>query len=91
MTWRVFWAPYAEQRLEALLQSAADAEQLAAAARRIDRHLVASPKTFGESRFDTVRVGFQPPLAVQFETLDDVRTVIVHDVWRIDRRRHRRE
>jgi hypothetical protein len=30
-------------------------------------------------------VGFVHPLGVQFEVMDDVQTVIVHDVWRIDR------
>ena len=39
---------------------------------------------FGESRYDAVRVGFVLPLGVQFEVFDDVRTVIVYDVWRID-------
>ena len=33
-----------------------------------------------------MRVGFVFPLGVQFEVMDDVRTVIVHDVWRIDRK-----
>jgi hypothetical protein len=44
------------------------------------------PTAFGESRYDTIRVGFAYPLGVQFEVMDDVRTAIVHDVWRIDRK-----
>jgi len=86
MTYRVFWSPHAEQRLEQILQNAPDSAVVAAAARQIDQHLVAAPKTFGESRYDTVRVGFARPLGVQFEVLDDVHTVIVYDVWRIDRK-----
>jgi hypothetical protein len=39
---------------------------------------------FGESRFDSVRVGYELPLGVQYEVLGDVRTVVVYDVWRID-------
>jgi hypothetical protein len=86
MTYRVFWSPHAEQRLEQILQNASDTGAIAAAARQIDRHLVVHPLTFGESRFDTVRVGFVLPLGVQFEVLDDVRTVIVYDVWQITRK-----
>ena len=52
----------------------------------IDGHLLGQPNEFGESRYDTVRIGFVHPLGVQFEVLEDVRTVIVYDVWRIDRK-----
>ena len=86
MTYRVFWAPYAESRLEQLLQSASDIAVVAGAAREIDRHLAVNPSAFGESRYDTVRVGFVRPLGVQFEVMDDVRTAIAFDVWRIDRK-----
>ena len=86
MMYRVFWSPHAEQRLEHILQNALDSGAIATAARQIDQHLIAAPMTFGESRYDTVRVGFALPLGVQFEVLDDVRTVIVYDVWRIDRK-----
>jgi hypothetical protein len=51
---------------------------------KIDRHLIADPNGFGESRYDTVRVGFAYPLGVQFEVMDDVHTAVVYDVWRID-------
>ncbi len=57
---------------------------LIAAARQIDEELVADPHAFGESRYDSVRIGFALPLGVHFEVIDDVRTVIVYDVWRID-------
>ncbi len=86
MSYRVFWSPHAEGQLEQIIRAATDVAIVAAAAREIDRHLVSTPATFGESRFDTVRVGFVPPLGVQFEMLEDVRTVIVYDVWRIDRK-----
>ena len=85
MTYRVFWSPYAEERLERLLRGAADRDILAVAAREIDRQLAADPTAFGESRYETVRVAFLRPLGLQYEVLDDVRTVIVHDVWRINR------
>jgi hypothetical protein len=86
MTYRVLWAPHAEQRLEQLLQNTLDQPTVAGAAHEFDRWLVADPKAFGESRYDTVRVGFVRPLGVQFEVMDDVRTLVVYDEWRIDRK-----
>jgi hypothetical protein len=87
MNYRVLWAPNAEQRLEDLLQDAAAQAQIAGAAREIDRRLLTAPLLFGESRFEAVRIGFAHPLAVHFEVLDDVRTVVVYDVYRIDLKR----
>jgi hypothetical protein len=86
MQYRVFWAPYAEVKLEELIKTSTDAIVLAAAAREVDQNLMAAPKQFGESRYEAMRVGFGYPLGVQFEVMDDVRTVIVHDTWRIDRK-----
>ena len=56
------------------------------AAKEIDRHLLTNPHDFGESRYGVMRIGLVWPLGVQFEVMDDVRTVIVHDIWRIDRK-----
>jgi hypothetical protein len=72
MSYRVFWAPYAEQRLEEILQDAAARAQHASAAREIDQRLFTDPLQFGESRYDAVRVGFVRPLGVQYEVLPDV-------------------
>jgi hypothetical protein len=87
MQYRVLWTPYAEDKLELLLQAASAPAVLATAARQIDRHLMTAPSAFGESRYDTIRIGFVYPLGTQFEVMDDVRTVVVHDVWRIDRKK----
>jgi plasmid stabilization system protein ParE len=86
MSFRVFWSPHAEERLESILRAASHTFSLTLAAKQIDRYLAAIPGDFGESRYDTVRVGFVPPLGVQFEVMDDVRTVIVYDVWRLDKK-----
>jgi hypothetical protein len=83
MNYRVFWVPQAEQRLEAIVQNATDAASIATAARQIDWQLVSDPLAFGESRYETIRIGFVLPLGVQFEVMEDVRTVIVHGVWLI--------
>jgi hypothetical protein len=86
MSYRVLWAPYAEDKLEQMLQAASDNALLAAAARQIDACLADAAASFGESRYDTIRVGFVHPMGIQFEVMDDIRTVIVHNAWRIDRR-----
>lgn len=86
MQFRVLWTPNAEERLTQFLANASDATVLAAAARTIDQHLLSFPDSFGESRYDTIRVGYEFPFGVQFEVMNDVRTVIVHDFWRIDRK-----
>jgi hypothetical protein len=85
MPHRAFWAPYAEERFEQYLKASSEPAELAAVARQIDRYLAIAPQSFGESRHDTIRIGFVFPLGVQFEVMDDVQTVIVHDVWRVDR------
>lgn len=73
MTYRVLWAPYAEEQLEAEL-AGPEATVTAAAAKEIDRHLASGPNDFGESRYDTIRVGFAWPIGVQFEVMEDVGT-----------------
>jgi hypothetical protein len=84
MSYRVFWSPHAEDQLEQLLLGSSEQPRLARAARTIDQHLAKEPLAFGESRFDTVRIAIERPLAIHYEVLEDVKTVIVYDVWRID-------
>ena len=86
MTFRVFWTPFAEGRFDEILAIANDRAVLAEAAREIDRRFIVAPKKVGESRDGDMRVGFVDPLGVQFEVMQDVKTVIVHDVWRTDRK-----
>jgi plasmid stabilization system protein ParE len=85
VSYRVFWAPHAEQQLDAILRDQAVQRRVAAAARHIDLSLAKNPANFGESKHDTVRIAFELPLGVHFEVLEDVRTVIVYHVWRTDR------
>jgi hypothetical protein len=84
MKYRVFWEPHAESQLERILSERTNQTRIVAAARAIDRHLINAPLEFGESRYDTVRIGFERPLGVLYEVLDDVRTVIVYEVWLIE-------
>lgn len=87
MTYRVFWSPEAEDQLEVVLREPASRSEIVAAARDINRSLAKYPFRFGESRYDAVRIGFAKPLGVQYEIHDDVKTVIVFDVWRTDQRK----
>ena len=84
MNYRVFWYPTAERLLDAILAGATESEKIASAAEEIDRQLANSPFNFGESRAQLVRIGFVNPLAVEFEILRDVSTVMVFNVWRTD-------
>jgi hypothetical protein len=69
--------------LETILAGQANRTDLAAKARDIDGHLMTDPLEFGESRYENVRMGFVLPLGVEYEVFEDIRTVIVHGVWRI--------
>jgi hypothetical protein len=74
------------QKLRTMLAAEAEPSPIATAARQIDRKLMSRPASVGESRFDNYRVEFVRPLGIQYEILEDVSTVIVHDVWRTDRK-----
>jgi len=87
MSYRVFWHPHAELQLETILVNTANHAAFTRAAKEIDGQLASNPLRFGESRFDTVRIGFARPLGIHYEVLRDVKTVIVYDVWRTDLRR----
>ncbi len=77
----VFWAPEADQKLQALIIAANDQKTVIRVLREIDFWLARDPRDFGESRFDTVRLGVVKPIAVLFDVLDDPPTVIVLDIW----------
>ena len=64
----------------------ADFILVGSAAKELEGQLVSNPYDVGESRDRGTRVGFVKPLAVQYEVIDDVATVIVFGVWRTDRR-----
>ena len=87
MSYHVFWSTHAELRLEEILQDPQAQAQIAAAARDVDQYLRIDPMGFGESRYGTVRVGFAWPIGIQYEVFEDIITVIVYDVWRIDIRK----
>jgi hypothetical protein len=77
----VFWVPEADEKLQAIITAANGATDLIRVVREIDYWLARDPLDFGESRFDTVRLGVVRPLAVLFDVLEDPPTVIVLDIW----------
>ena len=81
----VFWAPEADEMLQSLIRGDDADGRVVRAVREIDFWLARGTLDFGESRYDTVRVGFMTPIAVQFDVLADPPTVIVLDIWRIER------
>lgn len=78
----VFWAPDADEKLQSLIRGADQGEDLVRVVREIDVWLARDPLDFGESRYDTVRLGVVAPLAVLFDVLEDPPTVIVLAIWR---------
>ena len=87
MPYRVFWSPEAERLLKKLHVTARDSITVSHAADEIDKQLHTDPTEVGESREANVRVGFQEPLGIEFEVMEDVQTVVVFNVWRTDRQR----
>lgn len=78
----VFWAPEADEKLQSLILGADERSDVVRVVREIDVWLARHPLDFGESRYETVRLGVVAPFAVLFEVLDDPPTVIVLDIWR---------
>ena len=81
MRHHVFWVPDADERLQALIEAADDRNDLIRTVREIEFWLARNPLDFGESRFETVRLGVVRPLAVLFDVLEGPPTVIVLDIW----------
>ena len=77
----VFWVPEADEKLQAILAAADAMPDLIRVVREVDFWLARDPLDFGESRFDTVRLGVVRPLAVLFGVIADPPTVIVLDIW----------
>ncbi len=87
MNYRVLYVPEAEQSLEQIIKSENRSKFLLGdTVRSINKQLVANPFNFGESREAGFYIGFDRPLAINYQILEDVRTVVVIEIWRIDHR-----
>ena len=77
----VRWKRSALNRATELWLDAPDRSEVTAAVAEIDRLLASNPREAGESRSDSVRVLFVPPLGVFFEIDDLKHTVQVLRAW----------
>ena len=81
MRYQVVWTTDAENDLANAWLAATDRNSITRAAAEIDAILAKSPNSLGESRTANVRITFIPPLAVEFEVLDQQQTVYVIAAW----------
>jgi plasmid stabilization system protein ParE len=78
MKYTVRWVPIAEQELAAIWLASADREAVTRAAHRLDQRLRTTPFSLGESRQSSLsRIAFEPPLAIEFEVIEDDKKVRV--------------
>jgi hypothetical protein len=89
MTFTVLWTPAAEQELAAVWLSASDRNAINSAAHTIDALLRVDPQRRGESRHDSVRILFVPPMGIDFDVSEADRTVYVLSVWSVARGKSR--
>lgn len=80
MKYTVIWTPNAERELTALWLRSRLRYLITQAAGRVDKSLARDPKTLGESRDANRRIAFVSPLVVEFEVVDERRTVFVRAV-----------
>lgn len=85
MRFKVTWTPSAEADLARIWLAARDRERLTEVSARIEEGLARSPTSAGESREPGVRLIFDDPLWVEFETDQSARTVRILTVWRYSR------
>jgi plasmid stabilization system protein ParE len=85
MKYTVVWTPTAEQDLAAIWMKAGNRDAVTGASSTIDALLERDPVSQGKSRYDTVRVMFEPPLGVDFDVSEDDRLVYVLAVWYIEK------
>ncbi|MBX9624386.1 MAG: hypothetical protein K2X82_11310 [Gemmataceae bacterium] len=83
MRYRVEWVSGSWERLTDLLAGADPRVVLAAA--RLAAVLGTCPRSFGESRGDDPRAGFELPLGVWYEIDEPAGVVRVVRVWSVDR------
>lgn len=82
MKYTVVWKPKAEQQLADLWNQASDRNAITKAANLIDHVLTRDPHSQGESRWNSYRIMFAPPLAVYFDVSEADKLVVVVKVWK---------
>lgn len=87
MMFEVIWSDEGEQRLAAVWLASKDRNAVTTATDEVDNVLIHFPISAGEPSYDTVRIFTHPPLAVEFEVIEEERKVFVLSVWDTDRGR----
>ena len=82
----VRWVDAATNELAEIWIRSSDRKAINDAANVIDRLLRSDPQDVGESRDDSERIAFVPPLVVRFQVSEDDRLVLVLDVVHIRQR-----
>ncbi len=82
MKFTVLWSPDAEDDLAAIWLDADDKNAITLAGNQIDASLLQDAHLQGESRDGQLRILFAPPLAIDFEVIEDDRIARVLTVWR---------
>ena len=83
MSYRVTWAPSAQDALFQIVISRPDRGAVVSALDRLGATLQREGAAAGESREGEFRVLFELPLAVKFSVEEPERAVTVTDVWAI--------
>jgi len=84
MTYTVLWHPKAEAELAAVWLDAPNRTAVTTAAAAVDGWLAADPLAAGESRDPaSMRLGFERPLGVYFEIIEDDKKVVVRHVFAV--------
>ncbi|HJZ54624.1 MAG TPA: hypothetical protein VKE74_06675 [Gemmataceae bacterium] len=82
MTYSVSWTATALNQLAAIWNDAADRNAVTAASHWLEQTIGRQPLDFGESRqASVVRVGYRPPLGIEFAVIEDDKKVRVIRVW----------
>jgi hypothetical protein len=77
----VVWTKAAEKHLTEKWIAASDKDGVTRAANAIDKILSRDPYSFSESRADSSRIMFVPPMAVAFDVSPDDCLVTVWALW----------
>jgi len=84
MNYTVIWVPLAENNLAAAWLAAPDRVAVTEAAHRLDQALADDPFDIGRPRNSSVnRTAVEPPLGIDYEIIEDDKTVRVLRAWLI--------
>jgi hypothetical protein len=84
MTDSVSWTATALNQLAAIWNDSADRNPVTDASHWLEQTIGRRPLEFGESRKSSVvRIGYRPPLGIEYEVIEDDKKVRVLRVWSV--------